>query len=267
MPAASPNRTLLLSRHYHERIFATYGLTISLLYLLRFVSSLFDGLIVEPLLFFGIMVFFSVLTTASFCRARFELSNFILNTFILFSEIFLLYRGYSDFPRLYIIAPVTLVYTCLISGMWYGLAFSTMLVGSSFWVFQFPETQNFFDRLPLMFDRYRTEFLILLVLSQIFVAGIGYLFAEFIGKSESEDRGMKVEKAKLEHNIHMAMQIGQIAHEVNNPLAILDGGLQMLSIYQKNGDVAGQMRCLQQIRESSVRLHSLVEIANEKSDI
>lgn len=248
---------LLLSRHYHERIFRIYGLSVASLYFFRFVMSLIDGLVLEPLLFFALASTALVFAYLPFIRQRFGIFTFALNALLMFAEVLLVYRGYSDFVRYFLMFPVTIVYVCILSGMLYGTLATVLGCGLGFWVFRFPETLTFFDRLPAIYDRFQLEFWILITLSQIFVAAFSFLFSDLTGKSESERRDTKIEAAKIERKIHMAVEIGKIAHEVNNPLAILDGGLRMLTIYEKNGDWRGQKRCLEQMKESSFRLQQL----------
>lgn len=252
-------RSTRLSRQYHERIFRSFGLTIALIYFFRFVASFGSGQVLEPLMFIFIAGLAGISARAPDLQHYFETSSFILGLLLLAVEGILVYRSFSDFPRFFIIAPVLVLYVFAISGRAFGVLTGVAASALGILIMRFPASLSFFERLPLIFDQYTSEFLVLTILSQIMVVVIGYFFSDLTGRSLNQIKLAKIEKAKVDRHIHMTVTLGEIAHEVNNPLAILDGGVHIYEICLKTQDKERQKRILNDMLETSLRLESLLK--------
>lgn len=193
---------------------------------------------------------------------RVGLAAQIATVILLLIETRLVYLGDSSFSELYFIIPLAIIFVTLLAGVWPGFFVTFFAVGLGILVIRLKEMQGGGEEalLPstLEFPHFLDNFFIYMLASQVAI-GIGiHLFHKNLERSLADVKVKQQSRALSTRRAALSETMGKAAHEINNPLAIIDGALRMLKQVEDKGEAFAKTRYLQFMRDAQLRLQTVV---------
>lgn len=258
------NRDLIA--RYQAPIIEAFALGLGGLYLLRAgIVSFFQSSddVLAPTLLFSLLSL--TLISGGYLSTRLpahRLLNFVLVSVVMLVEAWLAYSGHLSFVHFYILIPLFIIFCSLFSGLKLGSLIALSAVAISIALVKIPKNpERLFDEKGPYFA---ASFLAYLSFAQIFVILLVYCFSGFLDKSKKELQRRRFIRVRSTRRVTMADAIGKAAHELNNPIAILDGALHLLSNRPK--DPAARKLMISAMSNAENRLGRVIESIQKFAD-
>ncbi|MBC7659177.1 MAG: hypothetical protein H7249_05660 [Chitinophagaceae bacterium] len=165
---------------------------------------------------------------------------------------------YTNFIQFTFFVPALTIFAYLIGGMRYGATVNILASLIVNGLVRYHSTAQLFPGIEVEHQRFAINFLTYSLGAQILVPTIIFLFQDMVGKSDNETQRLKVEKTNAINRAAIASSIGQFAHDINNPLAIIDGSLKILRIHLNSAATSRIPSALSQMDEAQKRLQSVI---------
>ncbi|RZA23915.1 MAG: HAMP domain-containing histidine kinase [Proteobacteria bacterium] len=188
-------------------------------------------------------------------RNQHELISFLASFLALVVETNLAAFGYHSFVEYFFLMPVFITFVSLMSGMIYGSLMTALVTICALAMVRIP-----IDKAALFAPRgpeFRVTFLCYLIGSQAIIATLIVLIQDRISKSKSALKEKQILRARSTRRAAMANAIGKTSHELNNPMAILDGALRLLEL--RVTEPSSHASLITAMQDAGDRLHNVVE--------
>ncbi len=216
--------------HEHKNLLIIVSLILGPIYLAR---SVYSSTLSHPIheipiiLILSGLIFFGSAYLCQFKKYVSFLATFI--TIVLLSvEARLSYLEFTDVSSFLFFTPLSLIFVSLLGGVYAGIFTCLFGVGLSLFLLHDNESSFNILRLQYDFEAFTNRFLMYLVLSQVFMGIVIYFYQGSLERSVEEIKIRRFARAQTAKRAVLSETLGKAAHEINNPLAILDGSLRRL---------------------------------------
>ncbi|RZA16834.1 MAG: HAMP domain-containing histidine kinase [Proteobacteria bacterium] len=238
-------------------IVKTFGIGIGCFYILRALFAWMIGkdnsFAVAQFALLGLLLIFAGFLAER--RNQYEFMSFLSSLLALVVETNLAAYGYHSFVEYFFLMPVFITFVSLMSGMVYGTLMTALVTICALAIVRIPVDKEalFAPQGP----EFTFTFLTYLIGSQAIIAILIVLIQERIAKSKRVLKEKQILRARSTRRVAMANAIGKTSHELNNPMAILDGALRLLEL--RAGDPSSHSSLISAMQDAGDRLHNVVE--------
>jgi signal transduction histidine kinase len=214
----------------HKNILMTGTLVLGMIYLARSIySCTYAGMGVEipaSLVSSGLLF----LIIAYLCRVEKYVPRLatLACTVLLLIEARLSYLKFTDISSFLFFTPLCLIFAALLSGIYASIFICLLGISLSLFLLHSDGAALRILAIQYRFGEFTHQFLVYLVLSQIFMGIIVYIYQGSLERSIEQIKIRRFARAKATKRAALSETMGKAAHEINNPLSILDGTLRIL---------------------------------------
>lgn len=183
--------------------------------------------------------------------------GFFFTILLLSAEAYLSVKQGKHYTLFLFLIPLAITYCSLMSGMIYGII--SALIGTAEGIvliyFSSRIAQGTSTTIPL------NQFFLQLVAAELLIALVLFTFQHVLKKGEDEIKARRILRAKNARRAALAEVLGKLAHEVNNPLAILQGAFLRYRDTRKDGRLseASRAQLLHYMQEGNDRIQNVLD--------
>ncbi len=181
--------------------------------------------------------------------------TFTLITLASLSECINVYVNYESYLTFFILIPVYIMATALLSGQKYAILTTLLITIQAFVIVQAPD-----QAASLFLSTGHAPYLavgLALILAQLITIYLIVNFLNMIHSSRQDLLDQRLNRVRTNRKLAMAETIGKAAHELNNPIAILDSALRLLPL--RWNDPQTLQSTFAAMRGAQVRLKSVIQ--------
>lgn len=185
--------------------------------------------------------------------------GFIFSTFLLTVEAYLSVRLGKHYSLFLFLIPLAITYCSFMSGMLYGVLSAFIgVLEALFLIYYFsPAAQSGQTTYQISVSDFFTQ----LVATELLIALVLFIFQHVLNEGEEEIKIRRILRAKTARRAALAEVLGKLAHEVNNPLAILHSAFLRYRKIQKEGRLSELSReqLLGYMQEGNMRIQNVLD--------
>lgn len=184
--------------------------------------------------------------------------GFISGIFFLSMEAFLSVKQGKHYSLFFFLIPLVITYCSFMSGIFYGILSGIIFMLEAALLIHLSQTAGFGEG---EYHISLNDFFLHLLAAEILVTLVLFIFQHVLTKGEREIKAWRILRAKTSRRAALAEVLGKLAHEVNNPLAILHSAFIRYRQIQDEGRVSdlSRQQLLGYMQEGNHRIQNILD--------